>query len=83
MDTETLTVLQKGEDFEIIVQHDQTGSAYGITLSKNAYEQLRQYNVSGRSEQLVCLCGRELDSMDLSVGLCYECGKVTPKTNCH
>lgn len=44
---------------------------------------LRKYNVSGRSEQLVCLCGRELDSMDLSVGLCYECGKVTPKTNCH
>lgn len=42
MDTETLTVLPKGEDFEIIVQHDQTGSAYGITLSKNAYEQLRQ-----------------------------------------
>ena len=52
MDTETLTVLQKGEDFEIIVQHDQTGSAYGITLSKNAYEQLRQHFVSGRSEQL-------------------------------
>lgn len=47
MDTETLTVLQKGEDFEIIVQHDQTGSAYGITLSKNAYEQLRQHFVSG------------------------------------
>ncbi len=52
MNTETLTVLQKGEDFEIIVQHDQTGSAYGITLSKNAYEQLRQHFVSGRSEQL-------------------------------
>lgn len=43
MNTETLTVLQKGEDFEIIVQHDQTGSAYGINLSKNAYEQLRQH----------------------------------------
>lgn len=48
MDTETLTVLPKGEDFEIIVQHDQTGSAYGITLSKNAYEQLRQHFVSGQ-----------------------------------
>ena len=47
MDTETLTVLPKGEDFEIIVQHDQTGSAYEITLSKNAYEQLRQHFVSG------------------------------------
>lgn len=52
MNTETLTVLPKGEDFEIIVQHDQTGSAYGITLSKNAYEQLRQHFVVGRSEQL-------------------------------
>lgn len=47
MNTETLTVLPKGEDFEIIVQPDQTGSAYGITLSKNAYEQLRQHFVSG------------------------------------
>lgn len=47
MGTETLTVLQKGEDFEIIVEHDQSGSAYGITLSKNAYEQLRQHFVSG------------------------------------
>lgn len=54
MNTETLTVLPKGEDFEIIVQHDQTGSAYGITLSKNAYEQLRQHFVVGQSEQLVC-----------------------------
>lgn len=52
MNTETVTVLPKGEDFEIIVQHDQSGSAYGITLSKNAYEQLRQHFVVGRSEQL-------------------------------
>jgi hypothetical protein len=44
---ETVTVHQKGEDFEITVQHDQSGSAYGITLSKNAYEQLRQHFVSG------------------------------------
>ena len=54
MDTETVTVLPKGESFEIIVQHDQSGSAYGITLSKNAYEQLRQHFVVGRSGQLVC-----------------------------
>jgi hypothetical protein len=47
MDTETVTVIPKGEDFEIIVQHDQSGSAYGITLSKNAYEQLRQHFVRG------------------------------------
>ena len=54
MDTETVTVLPKGEDFEIIVRHDQSGSAYGITLSKNACEQLRQHFVVGRNEQLVC-----------------------------
>ena len=47
MNTETVTVLAKGEDFEIIVQHDQSGSAYGMPLSKNAYEQLRQHFVSG------------------------------------
>ena len=47
MNTETVTVHQKGEDFEIIVQHDQSGSAYGMPLSKNAYEQLRQHFVSG------------------------------------
>ena len=47
MDTETVIVLPKGEDFEIIVQHDQSGSAYGMSLSKNAYEQLRQHFVSG------------------------------------
>ena len=51
MNTETVTVLPKGEDFEIIVQHDQSGSAYGITLSKNAYEQLRQHFVSGSFSQ--------------------------------
>ena len=47
MNTETLTVHQKGDDFEIIVQHDQTGSAYGTTLSKSAYEQLSLHFVSG------------------------------------
>lgn len=48
MNTETVTVHQKGEEFEIIVQHDQSGSAYGMPLSKNAYEQLRQHFVSGQ-----------------------------------
>ena len=47
MNTETVIVHQKGEDFEIIVQHDQSGSAYGIPLSKNAYEQLRQHFIIG------------------------------------
>ena len=47
MNTETVTVSQKGEDFEITVQHDQSCSAYGMSLSRNAYEQLRQHFVSG------------------------------------
>lgn len=46
-ETETVTVHQKGEDFEITVKHNQSGSAYGILLSKNVYEQLRQHFVSG------------------------------------
>lgn len=72
MNTETLTVLPKGEDFEIIVQHDQTGSAYGITLSKNAYEQLRQHfvvcsayyvHISGMGE--TCIVAENIaDAMD-------------------
>jgi len=51
MNTETVTVHQKGENFEITVQHDQSGSAYGMPLSKNAYEQLRQHFVSGSFSQ--------------------------------
>ena len=62
MNTETVTVHQKGEDFEITVQHDQTGSAYGITLSKNAYEQLRQHFVSWQSEQFGCYGCKHFDN---------------------
>lgn len=47
MNTETVTIHQKGEDFEIVVQHDQTGIAYSITISHNAYCQLRQQLVRG------------------------------------
>lgn len=77
MDTETVTVLPKGEDFEIIVQHDQTGSAYGITLSKNAYEQLRQHFVSGcnaDSDKLVeCSnCGDKVEMIS-SGEFCPHC----------
>lgn len=75
MDTETVTVLPKGEDFEIIVQHDQSGSAYGITLSKNAYEQLRQHFVVGRSEQLPCDCNVKLAETTLQV-YCPKCYKT-------
>jgi len=66
MNTETLTVHPKEDDFEIIVEHDQTGSAYGITLSKSAHEQLRLHFVVGQSEQCV------LHSTDWN-GKCFKC----------
>jgi hypothetical protein len=72
MNTETVIVLPKGEDFQIIVQHDQSGSAYGITISKNAYEQLRQHFVSGRSEQLVCDVCESTDDVQTYCGKCME-----------
>jgi hypothetical protein len=56
MNTETLTVHQRGDDFEIIVQHDQTGSALGTILSKSAYEQLRLHFVSQQRELLIDFC---------------------------
>lgn len=70
MNTETVTVLPKGEDFEIIVQHDQSGSAYGMPLSKNAYEQLRQHFVSGS----FCQC-KELN-YSYMVPVCNKCNCV-------
>jgi Protein of unknown function (DUF551) len=42
MDTETVSINKQGDNFDIVVQHDQTGSAVGITISKEAYNQLRQ-----------------------------------------
>ena len=46
LETETVTVHQEGECFNIIVKHDQSGSAYGMQLSNSSYEQLRQHFVS-------------------------------------
>lgn len=60
MNTETVTVLPKGEDFEIIVQHDQSGSAYGMTLSNSAYEQLRLHFV---------MCSAKWDTDIENIGL--------------
>ena len=45
--TETLAVHPKGDGFDITVQHDQSGSACGIELSKSAYEQLRSHFIGG------------------------------------
>lgn len=42
-DTETLTITQHGDFFEITVIHDQSGSSCGITISKGIYDQLREY----------------------------------------
>ena len=72
MDTETVKVFPKGEDFEIIVQHDQSGSACGITLSKDAYEQLRQHfvNSSVCDHRFYSKSGRYM----LYEGWCEKCG---------
>lgn len=77
MNTETVTVHPKGDGFEIIVLHDQTGSAYGIDLSKNAYEQLRLHFVVGQSEQFYCNCSRAkgLDHDENGMPYCIECQK--------
>lgn len=73
MNTETVTVQPKGDGFEIIVQHDQTGSAYGIDLSKDAYEQLRLHFVVGRSEQLGSF---RCPPWERCKTICEECGMV-------
>lgn len=76
MNTETVTVLSKGENFEIIVQHDQSGSAYGMTLSKNAYEQLRQHFVSGSLLLPKCKCGQNAlpYKAQIEIDKCSRCG---------
>lgn len=43
VDTETVTIARSGDNYELIIQHDQTGSAYGIKLSQSAYAQLREH----------------------------------------
>ena len=76
MNTETVTVHPKNDGFEIVVQHDQTGSAYGIDLSKDAYEQLRLHFVVGQSEQLKCPnCELDYDIEEIEMfrGLCESC----------
>ena len=72
MNTETITVHPKNDGFEIVVQHDQTGSAYGIDLSKDAYEQLRLHFVVGQSEQ--CR-GCEESTGETKLWCCNHCGK--------
>lgn len=88
MDTETVTVHKKGEDFEIAVQHDQSGSSYGMPLSKNAYEQLRQHFVSGSCFLNQSKMSKETEQLKQALELaksnpifpnpCYmQCGLIT------
>lgn len=74
MDTETLTIQSKGDDFEIIVQHDQSGSAYGITLSKDTFNQLKKYFLDSYSEGHVeCSnCGENV-KMIITGEICPNC----------
>lgn len=46
MNSETLTIQKSVDGYEIICSHDQTGSAYGMHISNNCYEQLRKHFVS-------------------------------------
>lgn len=43
MNIETLIINPKGEDFELIIIPSQTGSSYGITISKGIYNQLQKH----------------------------------------
>lgn len=70
--TETLTVHPKGEGFEIIVQHDQSGSAYGMELSKSAYEQLRLHFVMVP----VCACMFEEWIESGNNLICSKCDRI-------
>lgn len=40
--TETVTLEKINNRYSIIVQHDQSGSAYGIDLYEDAFEQLKK-----------------------------------------
>lgn len=45
--TETVIITKIANGYQLTVQHDQSGSAYGCDLSEAAYEQLRLHFVSG------------------------------------
>lgn len=53
MKEEIVFVHSKGNGFEIVVQHTESGSAYGIDLSKDAYNQLRIHFISEKAELLI------------------------------
>lgn len=72
MDTETLTVTANGEDFEITIQHDQTGSAYGMKLSKSAYEQLRNHFIQNPKLTKCSNCG-DVVEMISNGEFCHNC----------
>lgn len=50
--SETIVIKTKDNGVEIIATHDQTGSAYSIDFSKEAYEQLRLHFVSNRLSEM-------------------------------
>lgn len=44
--TETVKITKIANGYQLTVQHDQSGSAYGCDLSEAAYQQLRLHFVS-------------------------------------
>ena len=50
-------------------------------LEKLLTEQLRIHDVVGRSEQLVCDCGKPYHERDLEHGMCHQCWEPTKEAN--
>lgn len=50
-------------------------------LEKLLTEQLHIHDVVGRSEQLVCDCGKPYHERDLEHGMCHQCWEPTKEAN--
>jgi hypothetical protein len=71
--TETVTITKIANGYQLTVQHDQSGSAYGCDLSEAAYQQLRLHFVNCNAldegeiihyNNLQECCNKILDAVD-------------------
>ncbi|RLI38910.1 hypothetical protein DRO66_00370 [Candidatus Bathyarchaeota archaeon] len=64
--TETLELIETEGGWDLSVQHDQTGSAYGCKLSESAYSQLKTHFAGDaiHYDSLQECCGKILDEID-------------------
>lgn len=70
--TETVMIKKLADGYQMMVQHDQSGSAYGCELSESAYEQLRLHFVMDQEKGSCPECGEELFN-DWSGVKCSKC----------